>query len=148
MVGDLLALATEPSQPEIYDRPVGVRLLHQDPRTGAEHWLVRYPAGLVERWHRHSAAHTVVVLEGALDVDGVRVGVGGWCHFPAGSAMHHVPGGRWGLHVRHRVRRAVRRGAGGLLTRTSRAGLSTGMAACSQPVHRIRCGTAVVGGRT
>lgn len=91
VVGDLLALGTEPSQPEIYDRPVGVRLLHEDPRTGAEHWLVRYPAGLVERWHRHSAAHTVVVLEGALDVDGVRVGVGGWCHFPAGSAMHHVP---------------------------------------------------------
>ena len=93
VVGDLLALDTEPSQPEIYDRPVGLRLLHQDPRTGAEHWLVRYPAGLVERWHRHSAAHTVVVLEGALDVDGVVVGAGGWCHFPAGTSMHHVPAG-------------------------------------------------------
>jgi hypothetical protein len=88
---DLLALGTEPSQPAVYDRPIGLRLLHRDPRTGAEHWLVRYPPGLVERWHRHTAAHTVVVLEGALDVDGVRVGTGGWCHFPAGSAMHHVP---------------------------------------------------------
>jgi quercetin dioxygenase-like cupin family protein len=79
------------SQPIIYDQPVGLRLLHQDPRSGAEHYLVRYPAGLKARTHRHTAAHTIVVLEGRLVANGQVVGPGAYCHFPAGQPMQHVP---------------------------------------------------------
>jgi len=61
---DLASMALEESQPAIYDRPIGVRLLHREPRTGAEHYLIRYPNGLQAQAHTHTAAHTIVVLEG------------------------------------------------------------------------------------
>jgi quercetin dioxygenase-like cupin family protein len=80
-----------PSQPIIYDRPIGLRLLHQDPSSGEEHYLVRYPAGLGVQRHRHTAAHTIVVLEGSLVVNGQVVGPGTYCHFPPGQPMHHAP---------------------------------------------------------
>jgi hypothetical protein len=35
IVGELGSLDLEQSQPVIYDRPIGVRLLHQDPDRGA-----------------------------------------------------------------------------------------------------------------
>jgi len=79
------------SQPVIYDRPIGVPLLYQDPISGGEHYLVRYPAGLGAQRHRHTAAHTIVVLEGTLVVNGRAVGPGAYCHFPAGESMHHAP---------------------------------------------------------
>lgn len=80
----------EASQP-VYDRPFELRLLYEDPESGAEHYLVRYPPGLVGQWHRHTAAHTIVVLEGALEANGQVVGPGSYCHFPAGEPMHHGP---------------------------------------------------------
>jgi quercetin dioxygenase-like cupin family protein len=80
-----------PSQPIIYDRPIGMRLLHQDPSSGEEHYLVHYPAGLGVRRHLHTAAHTIVVLEGRLVVNERAVGPGTYCHFPAGEPMHHAP---------------------------------------------------------
>jgi quercetin dioxygenase-like cupin family protein len=79
------------SQPEIYDRPVGLRLLYQDPGSGAEHYLVRYPAGLHARRHRHSAAHTIIVLEGAMQANGQLLNAGSYAHFVAGALMHHAP---------------------------------------------------------
>jgi quercetin dioxygenase-like cupin family protein len=79
------------AQPVIYDRPIGLRQLYQDPRTGAEHYLIRYPAGLRTQRHRHTAAHTMVVLEGRLEVNGRVVGPGSYCHLPAGRPMHHAP---------------------------------------------------------
>lgn len=85
------SLDLDQSQPAIYDRPVGLRLLHQDPTSGAEHYLVRYPAGLRARRHRHTAAQTIIVLEGRLEADGEVVGPGAYCHFPAGQAMRHGP---------------------------------------------------------
>jgi hypothetical protein len=56
LVDGLADLPLEESRSEIYDRPMGLRLLHLDPMTGAEHYLVRYPAGLQARQHHHSAA--------------------------------------------------------------------------------------------
>jgi quercetin dioxygenase-like cupin family protein len=79
------------SQPLIYDRGIGLRLLYHDPDSGAEHYLIRYPAGLKVRSHRHTAAHTIVVLEGRLEVNNQVVGPGAYCHFPPGEAMRHAP---------------------------------------------------------
>ncbi len=91
VVPDLATIALEESQPVVYDRPIGVRLLHRDPDSGAEHNLVDYPRGLTAAWHHHSAAHTIVVLTGALEVNGALVGPGSYCHFPGGEPMHHAP---------------------------------------------------------
>jgi quercetin dioxygenase-like cupin family protein len=93
ILADLATLELDQSQPVIYDRPIGVRLLHHDPTSGAEHYLVRYPPGLRARDHRHSVAHTVVVLEGRLEANGRQIGPGSYCHFPAGQPMHHAPAG-------------------------------------------------------
>lgn len=81
------------SQSVIYDREIKLRLLYQDPDSGAEHYLIRYPAGLKARPHRHRAAHTIVVLKGRLVVNDKVVGPGAYCHFPAGEAMFHAPTG-------------------------------------------------------
>jgi quercetin dioxygenase-like cupin family protein len=91
IVDNLGSLDLDRSQPAIYDRPIGLRLLYQDPTSGAEHYLVRYPAGLMARRHRHTAAHTIVVLDGRLEANGEVIGPDAYCHFPAGQAMHHAP---------------------------------------------------------
>jgi quercetin dioxygenase-like cupin family protein len=70
LIDGLASLELEQSQPQVYDRPIQLRLLYQDPGSGAEHYLVRYPGGLRAQPHRHGAAHTIVVLEGAMEVDG------------------------------------------------------------------------------
>ena len=91
---DALSTAdTRPSQLAIYDREIGVRLLHRDPVSGAEHYLIRYPAGLQTRVHRHTASQTIVVIEGRLAVNDEVVGAGAYCHFPPGEAMVHAPAG-------------------------------------------------------
>ena len=79
------------SQPIIYDREIGLRLLFQDPDSGEEHYLIRYPAGLKARLHRHTVAQTIVVLEGRLEVNNQIIGPGAYCHFPPGEAMWHAP---------------------------------------------------------
>jgi quercetin dioxygenase-like cupin family protein len=91
IVGDLSSVELDRSQPVIYDREIGLRVLYGDPDSGAEHYLVRYPAGLRARWHRHTAAQTIVVLEGRLEVNNEVVGAGAYCHFPAGEPMRHAP---------------------------------------------------------
>ncbi len=92
-VADWRAIELEESHPVIYDRPIGVRLLHRDERTGAEHYIIRYPGGLRARRHTHTAAHTILVLDGWLEANRERLGPGGYCHFPAGEVMHHAPAG-------------------------------------------------------
>jgi quercetin dioxygenase-like cupin family protein len=73
----------------VYDQPIGLRLLYADPASREEHYLVRYPAGLKGREHRHSAAHTIVVLDGRLEANGQVIGPGAYAHFPAGEPMRH-----------------------------------------------------------
>ena len=77
----------------VYDRPIGLRLLHEDPNSGEEHYLIRYPAGVKGRIHRHSAAHTIVVLDGKLDANNQIIGPGSYVHFPANEPMRHQSGG-------------------------------------------------------
>ena len=73
----------------VYDRPIGLRLLHEDPDSGEEHYLVRYPAGVKGRLHRHGAAHTIIVLDGWLDANGQVIGPSSYAHFPARQVMRH-----------------------------------------------------------
>jgi quercetin dioxygenase-like cupin family protein len=91
VVANLVGLELEEHGSEIYDRPIGLRLLHADDRTGAVHYLIRYPEGLQALRHTHTAAHTIVVIQGALSVDGRVVPAGSYVHFPAGVPMHHAP---------------------------------------------------------
>jgi quercetin dioxygenase-like cupin family protein len=91
MVDGLGSVELRRSSSVIYDRDIALRLLYQDPDSGAEHYLIRYPAGLKTQLHRHTAAHTIVVLDGRLEVNGQVVGPGAYCHFPAGEAMTHAP---------------------------------------------------------
>jgi quercetin dioxygenase-like cupin family protein len=91
IVDALASLELRMTEQPVYDQPFELRLLYEDPVSGAEHYVVRYPAGLVARRHRHTAAHTIVVLEGALEANGQIVGPGSYCHFPAGEPMHHAP---------------------------------------------------------
>jgi quercetin dioxygenase-like cupin family protein len=87
----LLDAKLELSQPVIYDTPVGLRQLYIDPLSGEEHYLVHYPQGMKAAWHHHTAAHTIIVLDGALSANGYLLGPGSYCHFPAGTAMRHEP---------------------------------------------------------
>jgi len=77
----------------VYDRPIGLRLLHQDAESGEEHYLIRYPAGVKGHVHRHTAAHTIVVLEGKLAANDQIIGPGSYAHFPANAPMRHESGG-------------------------------------------------------
>jgi quercetin dioxygenase-like cupin family protein len=73
----------------VYDQPIGLRLLHMDPASGEEHYLIRYLAGVRGRAHRHTAAHTIVVIEGRLEANGRIIGPGAYAHFPAGVVLRH-----------------------------------------------------------
>ena len=91
VVDQLESVELGQSRSVIYDREIGLRLLYQDPDSGAEHYLIRYPAGLRTRLHRHTAAHTIVVLDGRLEVNNQVIGPGAYCHFPPGETMRHAP---------------------------------------------------------
>lgn len=91
LLDGLARLKLEDSQSGIYDRPISLKMLYQDPSSGAEHYLIRYPAGLRARRHRHSAAHTIIVLDGTMEANGQFLHAGSYAHFPAGIVMHHVP---------------------------------------------------------
>ncbi len=92
IVDDVSRLELEPPGPAaaaIYDRPIVLRLLSEDPDLHEEHYVVRYPAGARGRMHRHSAAHTIVVVAGRLKANGQVIGPGSYAHFPAGEHMLH-----------------------------------------------------------
>lgn len=96
IVENLADLPLEPPGPPaaaIYDRPIGLRLLHADRDSGEEHYLISYPPGLKGSVHRHTAAHTIVVLSGRLEANGQVIGPGSYAHFPAGRPMRHQSGG-------------------------------------------------------
>lgn len=93
IVDALASLQLERTRPAIYDSDIELKLLHRDLRSGAEHYLVRYPPGLKARRHRHTAAQTFVVLEGSMEVNGEVIGPGAFAHLPGGEPMHHAPAG-------------------------------------------------------
>lgn len=87
----LQSVKMQKHQLPIYDREIEIAPLHEDERSGVEHHLIRYPAGLQVKAHRHTSAHTMVVLEGALEANGRVVEAFSYCHFPAGEVMTHKP---------------------------------------------------------
>ena len=88
---DLNAIALRTTEQPAYDQPFELQLLHYDERTGAEHYVVRYRPGTKARAHRHTSAHTIVVLEGHMTVDGHVLGPGGYAHHPGETTMVHEP---------------------------------------------------------
>jgi len=65
------------------------KLLLQDPYTGMEVRLVRYPAGFMTTWHTHPCAHGMYVLEGTLVTHAGNYGPGAFVWFPEGTLMEH-----------------------------------------------------------
>jgi quercetin dioxygenase-like cupin family protein len=66
--------------------------LIEDPETGMEIRLVRYPAGIVNPSHTHPCAHGMYVLEGTLVTHDGRYGPGHFVWFPEGLVMEHGAG--------------------------------------------------------
>lgn len=65
------------------------KLLLQDPDTGMEIRLLRYPAGFTTPWHTHPCAHGMYVLEGTLVTHKGSFGPGAFVWFPEGTLMEH-----------------------------------------------------------
>ena len=83
-------LPLEEAAPAWYPKPIQRKILYHDPDTGARHILVRYPADLNAPAHHHNCAHTIIVLENDMIVNGRIVTPGTYCHFPAGETMLHT----------------------------------------------------------
>jgi quercetin dioxygenase-like cupin family protein len=86
---DTNALPWEERYREEIGRATYRKLLMQDPDTGMEVRLVRYPAGLVTPWHTHPCAHGIYVLDGTLVTHAGRYSPGNFVWFPEGVAMRH-----------------------------------------------------------
>ena len=91
IVSDVRSLDLRTAVQPAYDRTFELQALYTDPRTGAEHFVVRYQPGTRAKWHRHSAAHTIVVLAGHLEANGQLLGPCGYAHYPGGTDMIHEP---------------------------------------------------------
>ena len=63
--------------------------LVEDPETGMEIRLVRYPAGIINPLHTHPCAHGMFVLEGTLVTHSGSYGPGTFVWFPEGTMMEH-----------------------------------------------------------
>ena len=63
--------------------------LIEDPDTGMQVRLVRYPAGALNPRHTHPCAHGMYVLEGTLVTNEGRHGPGHFVWFPEGIVMEH-----------------------------------------------------------
>lgn len=74
---------------EQIDARLPVKPLLSDPDTGMSVQIIRYPAGFTNRWHTHSAAHGMYVLDGVLRTHQGDFGPGSWVWFPEGGWMEH-----------------------------------------------------------
>jgi len=86
---DTGALPWEERFNEHLQRVIYRKDLFQDPETGMEIRLVRYPAGLVNPLHTHPCGHGMFVLEGTLVTHRGNFGPGSFVWFPEGEPMEH-----------------------------------------------------------
>ena len=63
--------------------------LLNDPETGVEIRLVRYPSGVINPSHTHPCGHGMYVLEGTLVTHKGEFGPGTFVWFPEGEVMEH-----------------------------------------------------------
>jgi len=63
--------------------------LLEDPETGMEIRLVRYPSGVINPRHTHPCGHGMYVLDGTLVTHKGRFGPGSFVWFPEGEVMEH-----------------------------------------------------------
>ena len=63
--------------------------LIEDPDTGMEVRLVKYPAGIINPLHTHHCAHGMYVLEGTLATNAGNFTPGCFVWFPEGLDMEH-----------------------------------------------------------
>ena len=66
--------------------------LHEDPETGTEIRLVRYPKGVINVKHTHPCGHGMYVLEGKLVTHKGTFAPGTFVWFPEGEVMEHGAG--------------------------------------------------------
>jgi quercetin dioxygenase-like cupin family protein len=78
---------------ERYNETLGKTLYRKnlitDADTGMEVRLVKYPAGVINKFHTHPCAHGMYVLEGTLVTHAGEFGVGSFVGFPEGEVMEH-----------------------------------------------------------
>lgn len=86
---DTNAMPWEDRPNEIIGRTLYRKNLFEDPDTGMEVRLVRYPAGVINPLHTHPCAHGMYVLEGTLVTHQGSYGPGTFVWFPEGSVMEH-----------------------------------------------------------
>ncbi|MEL7608644.1 MAG: DUF4437 domain-containing protein [Bacillota bacterium] len=65
------------------------KMLVQDPETGVQINLLKYPAGFMTPWHDHPCSHGVYILEGTLKTNEGSFGPGSFVWFPEGSVAEH-----------------------------------------------------------
>jgi quercetin dioxygenase-like cupin family protein len=86
---DTKALPWEERYNEHLGRTLYRKNLVQDPDTGMEVRLVRYPAGVINTRHTHPCAHGMYVLKGTLVTHAGRFSPGSFVWFPEGCVMEH-----------------------------------------------------------
>ena len=86
---DTNALPWEERFNEKIGRALYRKNLIEDPDTGMEIRLVRYPAGVINPLHTHPCAHGMYVLEGTLSTNAGTFGPGSFVWFPEGAVMEH-----------------------------------------------------------
>ena len=69
--------------------PIFRKDLFNDPETGMNVRLVRYPAGVINPDHTHPCGHGMYVLDGTLVTHRGEFGPGSFVWFPEGEAMMH-----------------------------------------------------------
>jgi quercetin dioxygenase-like cupin family protein len=77
---------------EVLGKSLFRKNLHEDPDTGMEIRLVRYPKGVVNVRHTHPCGHGMYVLEGQLVTHRGKFGPGTFVWFPEGEVMEHGAG--------------------------------------------------------
>ena len=86
---DVDSLPWEERPNEKIGRALYRKNLIEDPDTGMEIRMVRYPAGVVNPRHTHPCAHGMYVLKGTLATHEGQYGPGHFVWFPEGLAMEH-----------------------------------------------------------
>lgn len=86
---DTNAMPWEDRYSEALQKMLYRKNLIEDPDTGMEIRLVKYPAGVINKLHTHPCAHGMFVMEGTLVTHDGNYGPGNFVWFPEGQVMEH-----------------------------------------------------------